>query len=753
MRDDYPTIDNLFLKDSIAVEKFAEQAYLDYSMYVILDRALPHVADGLKPVQRRIVYAMSELGLSANAKFKKSARTVGDVIGKFHPHGDAAAYEAMVLMAQPFSFRYPIIDGQGNWGSADDPKSFAAMRYTECRFTPYAQVLLEEVSKGTVNWTPNFDSTLEEPERLPAKLPNILLNGASGVAVGMATDIPPHNMVEIAEACIALLKNKSITNEELCDIVKGPDYPTEAQIITPKSELLEIYATGNGTVRVRANWLQNKRSIVVTALPYQVAGSKIMEQIAAQMNAKKLPMIVDLRDEGDETNPTRLVFEIKRGTDANEVMSHLFAKTDLERTYRVNLNVINLQKRPRVYGLKQLLSEWLEFRKNTIRSRIETRLDQIANRLHILAGLTTVHANIDEVINIIRNAEDPKEELMANYTLSERQAEAILEIRLRQLAKIEQIKIKQEMLELSDEQANLTQTLGSQQRLKTLIIKEIQQTAKHYGDARRSPIAEGFVPAKAFASDQFIPKEPITAILSSSGWVRSAKGHDIDPETLSYREGDQYLQHVKGQSNNTLLAMDQSGRVYSVATAKLPSAKSVGEPLTTMITPVAGMEFISILLGDSDQFCLLSTTEGNGFVCRLGDILTKTRAGKSVLTVRNDFKPLPMQPVASLTDNIAVATTSGRLLIYNLEQLPVQGKGAGVRLINIPLSARRSGEQVAAVTTFNPKQTLWVHAGKIYTKIKPSDHQDYFGERQHRGTLLSKRYRQVRAIEVVSGSS
>ncbi len=735
----------------LSVKDFAEKAYLDYSMYVILDRALPHIADGLKPVQRRIIYAMSELGLNATAKYKKSARTVGDVIGKFHPHGDSAAYEAMVLMAQPFSYRYPIIDGQGNWGSPDDPKSFAAMRYTECRFTPYAQLLLAEISRGTVDWNPNFDSTLEEPERLPAQLPNILLNGASGVAVGMATDIPPHNMGEVAAACVALLRKPNTSIAQLCEIVKGPDFPTQAEIITPRSELQTIYETGNGSIRARAAWKKIGRTVVVSALPYQVSGSKVMEQVAAQMIAKKLPMIVDLRDEGDENDPTRLVFELRSNRiDCNALMSHLFATTNLERTYRVNLNVIGLHNLPRVYNLKQLLSEWLEFRKSTVIKRIESRLQQVTDRLHILAGLLIVYVNIDEVIRIIREEDNPKEMLMANYHLSERQVDAILDIRLRQLAKLEQIKLNEELQALSDEQADLQNILGSETRLKKLMISEIQAAAEKHGDQRRSPIIDDFAAAKAFSSEDLVPVEPITVILSKSGWVRSAKGHETNPLTLNYREGDSYFASVKGYSNNHLVCLDQTGRMYTVSAHKLPSARSYGEPLTTMINPASSIEFSGIALGSDDTHCLLSTTEGKGFVCQLSDIVTKSRSGKAVLAVHKNHAPLPCLVVDSLEHLVAIATSEGRLLIYPVNQLPLQGKGQGVRLINIPPAARKAGEFVSATMAFSKKQPLLVHSGKRYLRIRRADQEKYLGERTQRGTLLPKGYRSVESIEIAN---
>ncbi len=748
MSSDFTQLE-LFSTPSVSVEEFAEKAYLDYSMYVILDRALPHISDGLKPVQRRIIYAMSELGLSANAKYKKSARTVGDVIGKFHPHGDSAAYEAMVLMAQPFSYRYPIIDGQGNWGSPDDPKSFAAMRYTECRFTPYAQVLLSEISKGTVSWSPNFDSTLEEPERLPAQLPNILLNGASGVAVGMATDIPPHNITEIAQACVELLRRPKMGIEELCDIVQGPDFPTEAEIVTPKSELRSMYESGNGTIRARAVWEKIGSVIVISALPYQVSGSKVMEQIAAQMIAKKLPMIVDLRDEGDEKNPTRLVFELRSNrVDCEALMGHLFATTNLERTYRVNLNVIGLHNLPRVYNLRQLLAEWLEFRKDTVIKRIEARLEQVTDRLHILAGLLIVYLNIDEVIQIIREEDDPKAELKRTYPLSDRQVEAILDIRLRQLAKLEEIKINKELDELSDEQVELQKILDSKSRLRTLMIKEIQAAAEKFGDQRRSPIVDRFAAAKAFSSEELVPVEPVTVILSKSGWIRSGKGHELDPKSLNYREGDGYFQSARGYSNNQLVCLDHTGRMYTIQAHKLPSARSHGEPLTTMINPAASIEFAGFVLGSDRDYCLLATTEGSGFVCQLKDVMTKTRSGKAVLTVKEGFAPLPCMALGSLDDCVAVATTAGRLTIYPASKLPVRSKGLGVKLIHFSPQARKAGESVCAVNVLSKRQSLLIHSGKQYRRIKPSDREAFMGERTHRGTLLPKQFRSIDFVEV-----
>ena len=735
--------------ESIPLEEFAQKAYLDYSMYVILDRALPHIADGLKPVQRRIIYAMSELGLSAAAKYKKSARTVGDVIGKFHPHGDTAAYEAMVLMAQPFSFRYPIIDGQGNWGSTDDPKSFAAMRYTECRFTPYAQVLLEEVSQGTVDWVPNFDGTLSEPQRLPAQLPNILLNGASGIAVGMATDIPPHNIHEVADACIRLLTNSRTTIEQLCESIKAPDFPTGAEIVNSKSEILDIYKTGLGVVRQRAAWTDEKNAIVFHAMPHQVSGAKIMEQIATQMLEKKLPMITDLRDEGDESSPVRLVIELRSNrVNRDSLMSHLFATTDLEKSYRVNLNLIGLDGKPKVHNLKQLLLDWITFRKDTILRRLKSRLEFINKRLHILDGLFIVFLNIDEVIHIIRYEDDPKSELMNRFDLSTQQVEAVLEIRLRQLAKLEEIKIREEQFALRAERDQLEEIINSEAKLKGLTIEEIKIAADKYGDSRRSPVREQEA-ARAFSADQHIASDPITVVLSKGGWVRSAKGHDLDLESLNYREGDGYLAHTMGRMNGHLIFLDSNGKIYTLPAHNLPSARSFGEPLTKMLSPAADSRFISLLLGDEKTHCLLVSGDGNGFICKLTDAITKNRSGKSVLSVRKDVEAHQLERVDDPGNClVAVVTNSARLLIYPVEDLPLQTKGHGVRLINIPKTARESGEQVAFVKVFSTKQTLKIHSGQRYIRLKRAERERYLGERTLRGTMLPKGYRKVHKVEI-----
>ncbi len=753
--DDHPQIDLPLAApgsgtESIGLEEFAERAYLNYAMYVILDRALPHLGDGLKPVQRRIIYAMSELGLRATAKHKKSARTVGDVIGKYHPHGDTAAYEALVLMAQSFAFRYPIIDGQGNWGSADDPKSFAAMRYTECRLTPYAQSLLAEIAEGTVEWTANFDGTLYEPMNLPAQLPNVLLNGSSGIAVGMATDIPPHNIREVGAACIALLKRPSTSVSELCEHIKGPDYPTGAEIITMPEELQAMYETGMGSLRQRAIWTKQHKAVIVDRLPHQVSGAKVLEQVANQMLAKKLPMVSDLKDEGDETHPTRLVFELKSNrVDADALMSHLFATTDLEKSYRININVIGLDGKPKVHNLRQLLKDWNKFRKNTIVQRLENRLEFIFNRLHILDGLLVAYLNIDAVIFIIRNEDDPKSQLIARFNLSKAQAEAILEIRLRQLAKLEEIKITQEKSELDEERASLERTLESDRLLTKLTIAEITQAMEQYGDDRRSPIRRR-EPSKAFAPEELTPSESITVILSESGWIRAAKGHDVDVAGLNFRQGDAYLTATAGKSTQTLLCLSETGRVYTVAVRNLPSARSVGEPVTKMLQPADESAFISILLGDEAERFLAASSEGYGFVTTIGEAATKNRTGKSVLSVRKSYVSLPVNRIEDLDGRVAVITSEARLLIFPISDLPIQAKGIGVKLIGIPPSAKREGARVTFVKPFPSKANLIIHSGKQYLRLKPADQELFFGSRAARGKILKRGYRNVHKVEIES---
>ena len=731
------------------LHEFTEKAYLDYSMYVILDRALPHIGDGLKPVQRRIIYAMSELGLSAAAKFKKSARTVGDVIGKFHPHGDTACYEAMVLMAQEFSYRYPIIDGQGNWGSMDDPKSFAAMRYTESRLKPYSQVLLAELGQGTVDWVPNFDGTLKEPKLLPARLPNILLNGATGIAVGMATDIPPHNLREVAGACIRLLERPRSTLEDLFEHVKGPDFPTEAEIITPAEELREIYRTGTGSVKLRARWEKESGNVIVTALPYQTSGNKILEQVAAQMQAKKLPMLEDLRDESDHENPTRLVF-IPRSNRVNlaELMSHLFATTDLERSYRVNLNMIGINGRPRVKDLKTILQEWLEYRTETVRRRLQHRLEQVEQRLHVLEGLMTAYLNIDEVIRIVREEDDPKQELMRRFDLSDAQAEAILDLRLRRLAKLEEIKIRGELDELQEERESLQQVLGSATRLKNQVKEEIQADMEKFGDARRSPL-EQREEARALDEAQLMPTEPVTVVLSEKGWVRAAKGHDIDPETLTYRAGDDFRQAAMGRSNQFAVFLDSTGRCYSIASHILPSARSHGEPVSGWVTPPDGAAFIGVMLGESDRLYFLSTDAGYGFVARLGDLYVKAKAGKSVLNVPQSALVLPPSPVTDhKQDLVAAVSSEGRLLVTGLAEFPQLARGKGVKIMQIPPARLKNREEyLVALTVFGKKDKLRLVSGKRHLTLKTKDWNHYHGERGRRGNVLPRGYRQVSSIK------
>ena len=731
---------------------FAEKAYLDYSMYVILDRALPHVGDGLKPVQRRIVYAMSELGLGPGAKPKKSARTVGDVLGKFHPHGDAACYEAMVLMAQPFSYRYPIIEGQGNWGSPDDPKSFAAMRYTEARLAPYAEVLLAELDQGTVDWVPNFDGTLREPAVLPARLPNVLLNGATGIAVGMATDIPPHNLREVAAACVHLLEHPKATVAELCERILGPDFPTEAEIITPREEIVRIYETGTGSIRMRARYEREDGAVVVTALPYQVSGARVLEQIAAQMQAKKLPLVADLRDESDHESPTRLVIVPRSSrVDVAALMDHLFATTDLERSYRVNLNVIGLDGRPRVRNLRELLGEWLEFRTRTVRRRLEHRLERVRDRLHVLEGLFAVYLNLDEVIATIRAADDPGPALMERFGLSERQAEAVLQMRLRQLARLEQIKLEAERGALERERGELERTLASPRRLRTLVRREIEADAERYGDARRSPlVARG--PAKALDETALVPSEPVTVVLSAKGWVRAAKGHDVDPEALAYRSGDAFLAAARGRSNQLAVFLDSTGRVYALPAHSLPSARSLGEPLSGRLNPPEGARFVGVMAGEPDDLWLLASSAGYAFLARLGDLQARNRSGKAALSVPQGARVLRPAPVpAGEGTLVAAAASDGRLLVVPAAELPRLARGRGTRLQGIPSKKLAAGElEMVAVAAVPAGGALVVRAGRRRMTIKAKDLEAYRGERGRRGTLLPRGWRGVEALEAAT---
>jgi topoisomerase-4 subunit A len=671
--------------ERVPLKDFAEKAYLDYSMYVILDRALPHVGDGLKPVQRRIVYAMSELGLDAAAKHKKSARTVGDVLGKFHPHGDSACYEAMVLMAQPFSYRYPLVDGQGNWGSPDDPKSFAAMRYTEARLARYAEVLLREISQGTVDWVANFDGTLEEPAILPARLPNVLLNGTSGIAVGMATDIPPHNAREVAAACVHLLEDPDATIEQLCEHILAPDFPTDAEIITPRREIIEMYRTGSGGVRLRGRYEIEQGDIIITALPFQVSPAKVLEQIAQQMRDKKLPMVEDLRDESDHENPTRLVIVPRSNrVEVEPLMAHLFATTDLERSYRANFNVIGINGRPQVKDLRTMLLEWVEFRTTTVRRRLQYRLDKVLKRLHVLDGLLIAFLNIDEVIRIIRFEDDPKAKLMARFKLSDEQAEAILELKLRHLARLEEMKIRGEQKELADERDNLQKTLASPRRLKTLIRKEISEDAEKYGDARRSPLVQR-APAQALDQNTLLPAELVTVVLSKAGWVRAAKGHDIDATALSYKASDGYLVAGRGRSNQLAVFLDSTGRSYAIPAHTLPSARGQGEPLTGRLTPPDGAAFVGVVLGNGEDLYVLASDAGYGFVTQLENLYARNKAGKSVLTLPKGARVLPPMPVIDLaSDRLAAISNDGRMLVISLKALPLLAKGKGDRVIGYP---------------------------------------------------------------------
>jgi len=736
--------------ERIPLMEFTEKAYLDYSMYVILDRALPYIGDGLKPVQRRIIYAMSELGLSAAAKYKKSARTVGDVLGKFHPHGDTACYEAMVLMAQPFSYRYPLVDGQGNFGAPDDPKSFAAMRYTEAKLSVYAQILLSEIGQGTVDWVANFDGTLKEPAMLPARLPNVLLNGTMGIAVGMATDIPPHNVKEVAAACIRLLEDPKATVAELCEHIKGPDYPTGAEIISSSEDLLQIYETGNGSVRMRAHWEEDSGEIIVNELPHQVSGAKILEQIAAQMQTKKLPMVEDLRDESDHENPTRLVIVPRSNrVDTEQLMLHLFSTTDLERTYRVNLNIIGLNRKLEVKNLRDLLTEWLQYRTETVRRRLQYRLDVILDRLHILDGLLIAYLNIDEVIRIIRTEDEPKPVLMGHFKISDRQAEAILNLKLRNLAKLEEMKIRGEQEELDKERDTLEKILKSKQRMKTLIRKEISQDAEKYGDERRSVIIERDA-AQAMDETTLLPSEAITVVLSEKGWVRAAKGHEIDASTLNYKSGDGYLASALGKTNQLALFLDSTGRVYSVTGHSLPSARGQGEPLTGKIKSPPGATFVGVMMGaETDQF-LISSDAGYGFIAKLGDLMSKNKAGKAVLSLPKGAQVLPPQPIVDVeTDRIAAATNHGKLLITPLAELPTLAKGKGIKIIGIPSAkVAERAEYVAAIVSLPEEYSLVVTAGKRHTTIKPEDLEHYVGERGRRGSKLPRGYQRVDAMEV-----
>ncbi|KZN33070.1 DNA topoisomerase IV subunit A [Pseudoalteromonas luteoviolacea S2607] len=736
--------------EQLPMGRFTEDAYLNYSMYVIMDRALPHIGDGLKPVQRRIVYAMSELGLSAAAKYKKSARTVGDVLGKYHPHGDSACYEAMVLMAQPFSYRYPLVDGQGNWGAADDPKSFAAMRYTEARLSKFSEVLLKELGQGTVDWAPNFDGTMKEPQVLPARLPHILLNGVTGIAVGMATDIPPHNVNELATACCMLLDKPKTTLEELLEVVQAPDYPTEAEIITPKDDIRKIYTTGRGSIKMRAVYQEEQGEIVITALPHQTSGGKILEQIAAQMTAKKLPMVADLRDESDHENPTRIVVVPRSNrVKAEPLMAHLFATTDLEKNYRVNLNMIGLDGRPQVKDIQQILSEWLIFRRETVRRRLQYRLDKVLARLHILEGLMVAFLNIDEVIEIIRNEEDPKAELMSRFGLSETQAEAILDLKLRHLAKLEEMKIRGEQDELSKERDKLELTLGSERRMSTLMKKEIQEAAELYGDERRSPVIER-QEAKALSEKDLIPSEAVTVVLSEKGWARFAKGHEIDAEGLNYRSGDSYKASAKGKSNQPAVFLDSSGRAFATDAHSLPSARSQGEPMTGRFNLAAGANFEHVVMGEEQELYLMATDGGYGFITEFSDLVSKNKNGKALVSIPKGAElmaPIAVNDVA--TDRLMAISNEGRMLLFPLRDLPKLAKGKGNKIISIPSAKVQAREEFVKVLAVVPEgRAVTLYAGKRKLTLKHSDLEHYFGERGRRGNKLPRGLQRVDNFEI-----
>ncbi len=735
-----------------SLSSYAEQAYLDYSMYVILDRALPHIGDGLKPVQRRIVFAMSELGLKANTKYKKSARTVGDVIGKYHPHGDSAAYEAMVLMAQPFSYRYPLVDGQGNWGSPDDPKSFAAMRYTESKLSKYADVLLSELGQGTANWRPNFDATIDEPEILPARVPNVLLNGTTGIAVGMATDIPPHNLNEVVNACLHLLDSPKATVVELMAHIKAPDFPTDAEIITSQAEILNAYETGRGSVKMRAVWSKEDGDIIVTALPFQASGSKILEQIATQMRNKKLPMVEDLRDESDHENPTRLVITPRSNrVDTVALMDHLFATTDLERSYRINMNIIGIDGRPAVMNLRRILKDWLSFRTDVTRRRLDYRLQKVDKRLHLLDGLLIAFLNIDEVIHIIRTEDEPKPALIARFNLSDTQAEYILDTKLRQLARLEEVKIRAEQDELAQEKAELERLLGSDARLKTLVKKELIATAEEYGDERRSPLAERGE-AQAFSEKDLMTAEPITAVLSDKGWIRAAKGHEIDPISLNYKSGDKFLSAAKGKSNQNVFLQDTTGRFYALPGHTLPSARGQGEPATGRLKMPPGALFTDVVMGADEQKILLGTDAGYGFIATIGDLFTKNKAGKAVVSIPKGARIVAPKMLGEQNSLIAAVSNEGRMLVFPVTELPQLARGKGNKIINIPSSRLQSREEYVVDYGIIPSGgSLVVHSGKRYLVMKDKDLDHYRGERGRRGHKLPRGFQKVDRLDIELG--
>lgn len=723
-----------------SVAEFTEQAYLNYAMYVIMDRALPHISDGLKPVQRRIVYAMSELGLKHSGKPKKSARTVGDVLGKYHPHGDSACYEAMVLMAQPFSYRYPFIEGQGNWGSPDDPKSFAAMRYTEAKLSLYSEVLLSELGQGTCDWQDNFDGSMKEPVNLPARVPNILLNGTTGIAVGMATDIPPHNLREVIKGTIALIRNPNLSDEKVAEYIPAPDLPTKAEIITSPSDLLKIQTTGRGSYRMRAVYTIEKNEIVITELPYQVSGSKLITQIADQMQAKKLPLVSDVRDESDHKNPTRLVIVLRSNRiDAEAVMSHLFATTDLESSYRVNMNMIGADGRPQVKSIRRILLEWIEIRKNTVTRRLQYHLNKIEKRLHILAGLLIAYLDLDTVIRIIREEDHPKAELIAHFGIDEIQAEAILELKLRHLAKLEEMEIRREQEELEVRAAIIREQLANPESLKNLIITELKDDAKKFGDDRRSPIVQR-AEAAAISEQDLMPADPVTVVLSEAGWVRCAKGHEVDAENLNFRAGDQYLSHAMGKSNQRTYVLDETGRSYALAINSLPSARGLGEPLSSKLAPANGIGFIQVMIADDEQQIIAVSSKGYGFKSNAKQLDTNAKAGKAFLTVSDDAKALPLQMVDANT-HLAILSTAGRLLVIDLSELPVLNKGKGNKLIQL-----EAKEQILSMTLLCLNEIIQVVAGQQQLKLKGDDLQKYIGKRATKGQLLPRGYQKANRL-------
>ena len=725
--------------EQMPLRTFTEKAYLNYSMYVIMDRALPFIGDGLKPVQRRIVYAMSELGLNAAAKFKKSARTVGDVLGKFHPHGDSACYEAMVLMAQPFSYRYPLVDGQGNWGAPDDPKSFAAMRYTESRLSKISEILLTELGQGTVDFQPNFDGTLEEPQYLPARLPHILLNGTTGIAVGMATDIPPHNINEVADAAVLLLDNPKAGLDDVLNIIQGPDFPTEAEIISPKDDIRKMYETGRGSIKIRATWHKEDGEIIISALPHQSSPSKIIAQIAEQMTAKKLPMVEDIRDEADYENPVRIVLVPRSNrVDTDALMAHLFATTDLEKSYRVNMNMIGLDHKPAVKGLLQVLTEWLTFRRTTVTRRLQHRLDKVLARLHILDGLMIAFLNIDEVIEIIRTEDEPKQVLMARFNLSDEQAEAILNLRLRHLAKLEEHQLQAEKDKLEEERSNLELILGSERRLNTLIKKEIQEDAKKYASPRMSQLAKR-EEAKAISESEMTPAEPVTVILSEMGWVRCAKGHDIDPIGLSYKAGDKYLAHACGKSNQPVIFIDSTGRSYALDPLSLPSARSQGEPLTGKLTLPAGATIEQVIMEPEKQELLMASDAGYGFICKFEDLIARNKAGKALISLPENAKVLKPEKLSESASLLVSLTSAGRMLIFPVRDLPALSKGKGNKIISIPAAnAKARSELLVKLFLISEQASLEFHSGKRKITLKPEDLQKFRAERGRKGSQLPR---------------